>query len=390
MTRVAGKALALAIGISLAGNALADAEEPGLMDEFIDPEDGKLDVSDWLGRQFGFLPTPILITGPTFGNGIGVNLLFLHDSFVNDSAANGRYIPPSISGAAFAGTENDSRFGAGYHIGFYRQDTVRTTTFVGRPDANLDYYPDIPIVGEREISMNLEGWAGYQEVKFRLGASRFFAGGNYLYLDTTTSPNDTPGFLPDELLERDITVAALAAVIDYDSRDSIFTPSSGTYGKFVASRYDESVGSDFDFWNYRAKLYHFTPVSKKFSLGLRSEAQSVDGTAPFFLYPSIDLRGIALARYQGQHTFVAEIEGRWALDSRWSLIGFAGSGKAFGDDALNRDQDFSEADWESSWGGGFRYNIARKFGLHLGVDYAVGPEDESFYITVGHAWNAFF
>jgi hypothetical protein len=334
--------------------------------------------------------TPIIITGPTFGNGLGLNLLFLHDSFVNDSAAGGRYIPPSISGVAYAETENDTRFGGAYHIGFYQRDKVRTTTFIGRPDANLDFYPDIPLVGEKEISMNLDGWAGYQEVKFRLGDSNLFAGGNYLYFDSTSTPNDIPGFLPGDLFEQDFTVAALSAVIDYDSRDSIFTPNQGVYAKLVAARYDESVGSDFDFRNYRAKLFYFTPLSQTLNLGLRTEGQSVDGSAPYFLYPSVDLRGIASARYQGEHTFVVEAEGRWALDERWSLIGFAGSGKAYGEDAINREVSFSEAGWNSSWGFGFRYNIARKFGMHVGIDYAIGPEDESIYITTGHAWNAFF
>ncbi|MCP4332894.1 MAG: BamA/TamA family outer membrane protein [Gammaproteobacteria bacterium] len=389
MSNTPGKALVLAICMSLATGAVAE-DEGSLWDEFTDKEDGKVDVSDWLGQKYGFLPTPILITGPTFGSGLGLNLLFLHGSLANESASSGRYIPPSISGAAFAATENDSRFGAAYHIGFYRDDTIRTTTFVGHPDANLDFYPDVPIIGEQNISMNLEGWAGYQEVKFRLGDSRFFVGGNYLYFSSTSSPNDTPSFLPDDLLEQDIDVAALSAVVDYDSRDSIFTPNSGTYAKLVASRYDEAVGSDFDFWSYRAKLFNFTPVGESFNLGLRTEAQSVDGTAPYFAYPSVDLRGIPLARYQGEHTFVVEAEGRWALDNRWSLIGFAGSGKAFGDDKLNRDQSFSEADWNNAWGLGFRYKIARKFGMQLGIDYAVGPEDESFYITVGQAWNAFF
>ncbi len=389
MNKVQGKVLVASFCLLLVSSLKADDEERQWSD-FIDEEDGKVDVSDWLGRQFGFLPTPIIITGPTFGNGLGLNLLFLHDSFVNDSATTGRYIPPSISGVAYAETENDTRFGAAYHIGFYQRDTLRTTTFVGRPDANLDFYPDIPLLGEEEISMNLDGWAGYQEVKFRLGDSNFFAGGNYLYFDTTSKPNDTPDFLPDDLFEQDITVAALSAAIDFDSRDSIFTPNKGTYAKLVAARYDESVGSDFEFWNYRAKLFYFTPVSEKLNLGLRTEGQSVDGSAPYFMYPSVDIRGIANARYQGQHSFVVEAEGRWALDERWSLVGFAGSGKAFGEDAINREENFSEADWRSSWGVGFRYKIARKFGMHIGIDYAVGPEDESIYITSGQAWNAFF
>ncbi len=314
----------------------------------------------------------------------------MHDQFSNDSTASGRYLPPSISGIAYAVTENGIKIGAGYHIGFWKQDTIRTTTFIGRPDINLDFYPDIPIIGERKISMNLEGWAAYQEVKYRLGESNFFLGGNYLYFGATSSPNDLPEFIPDELVNRKLTTAALSAVLEYDSRNSIFTPEKGIYAKLVAARYDDAFGSDFNFWNYRGKVFYFHPVSDSVTLGLRTDAQTVDGSAPYYMYPSVDMRSIAHARYQGQHTFVGEMEARWAISNRWSLVGFAGFGKAFGSDVLGRDQKFTDAAWHASKGVGFRYNMAKKFGLHLGLDYAFGPAENSIYITVWHAWDAFF
>jgi len=36
---------------------------------------------------------------------------------------------------------------------------------------------------------------------------------------------------------------------------------------------------------------------------------------------------------------------------------------------------------------GFRYRLARLLGLQAGIDVARGPEDTSFYITVGSAWS---
>jgi hypothetical protein len=364
--------------------------EESFLDNFIDKEDGYVDVSAWLGEAYGFLPTPIIITGPTFGFGGGVNVLFLHDKFFNESAKTGRYIPPSISGIAYAGTENGTQVGAAYHIGFWKQDTLRTTTFIGYPSANLDFYPDLPIIGEREITMNLEGWVAYQEVKYRLGDSNFFLGGNYLYFDVTSSPKETPDLIPEEWLSREFTTAALSAVLEYDTRDSIFTPDKGIYAKLVASCYDEAFGSDFEFWNYRGKIFHFQPLNDSLTLGLRADGQSVDGTAPYFMYPSIDIRGIASARYQSQHTVVAETEARWEVTNRWSLIGFVGTGKAFGQDILGREENFSDAKWRTSYGAGFRYNIAKKFKLQMGLDVAYGPEGGSIYITTGHAWDAFF
>ena len=37
-------------------------------------------------------------------------------------------------------------------------------------------------------------------------------------------------------------------------------------------------------------------------------------------------------------------------------------------------------------GAGFRYTLARTYGLHMGLDVAVGPDKPIFYVVFGHAW----
>ena len=117
-------------------------------------------------------------------------------------------------------------------------------------------------------------------------------------------------------------------------------------------------------------------------------ASFVSATAPGF--ETIQMRGIANARYQGQHVVAGEAELNWRVHDRWHLIGFIGSGKAFGENKLREKDSFSDADWNSSKGIGFRYEIARKFGMQVGVDVAWGPEDTAVYVTMGSAWNSFF
>jgi hypothetical protein len=36
---------------------------------------------------------------------------------------------------------------------------------------------------------------------------------------------------------------------------------------------------------------------------------------------------------------------------------------------------------------GFRYLIARRLGLYVGMDYARGPDDDAIYLQVGGAWR---
>ena len=37
-------------------------------------------------------------------------------------------------------------------------------------------------------------------------------------------------------------------------------------------------------------------------------------------------------------------------------------------------------------GAGFRYELARDYGLHAGLDLAFGPDNAAVYIVLGSAW----
>ncbi|MEJ2238548.1 MAG: BamA/TamA family outer membrane protein [Gemmatimonadales bacterium] len=368
------------------GSGKHKGSDPAL---FRDPDDGKFDVSGWLSSRYGFLPVPIIITGPTFGAGGGVNLLYMHGKLAGRVAPNGHRVPPNITGVAAIATENGSRAAGAYNLGYWKNDRLRTTTFLGRPNLNLDFYPDV-LGNELTVKMNLSGWTFFEEVKWRLGKSSFFVGGNYVYSTSTSSPVDQGGPVIDELLQRDYTIGGLGAAMVYDTRNTIFTPTRGTFAKVVAATHAGWLGSGYDYPSFRGQLLKYLRLSRIFDLGLRAEAQSVGSSAPYFIYPSVQIRGIANKRYQGQHVVVGEFQLNWRVYDRWRAIGFFGSGKAFGDNKLKQHTSFSEAAWRSSKGLGFRYEIARQYGMQVGVDYAWGPDDTAFYITVGSAWNSFY
>ena len=134
----------------------------------------------------------------------------------------------------------------------------------------------------------------------------------------------------------------------------------------------------------KTKLIYFSPVADTLVLGLRGEVETVDGKfvdVPFYQYPSVDLRGIPVMRYQGEDVVVAETELGWNFTTRWTVLGFAGAG---------RTKDVGPDDSTTtvySKGLGLRYFIARRFGMHVGFDVAKGPEDTAFYLQFGHAWR---
>jgi hypothetical protein len=111
------------------------------------------------------------------------------------------------------------------------------------------------------------------------------------------------------------------------------------------------------------------------------EFQLGEGDAPFYQLPFIDMRGIPVARYQDEHVAVLETEVRWNVTSRWALIGFLGAGRAWGREA------FDGVGTQVAWGAGFRYLIARRLGLYVGMDYGRGPDDDAIYLQTGSAWR---
>jgi hypothetical protein len=382
------------IGVLLLSSLSGHAVAASMMDDFIDPQDGMFDVSHWLAERKGFFPIPIIITEPAVGFGLGAGLLFLHDPLAGKTPdgetfdpqnidQKGRIIPPSVSGLFGAYTENDSWFVGGAHMGVWKNDQVRYTGVLAQASLNLKFYGldggNGPSSGG--LQFNIEPTIFLQEVKFRIKNSDFFAGINYLLLDSTVefSLSGLPIEIPAEKF--DSKSASVSLLLDFDSRDTLFTPSDGLSAGIKASFYREAFGSDNEFEKYKGYVKYFTPLNDTLVLGLRGEVDTLNGEAPFYEYPFINLRGIPAMRYQGETVSVGEAEFRWNFVSRWSLILFGGIGNAESADFV-----VAAEDTVYTRGVGFRYFIARRFGAHAGVDVARGPEDTVVYLTFGQAW----
>ena len=361
---------------------------------FISDEDGKFDLSDYLSTKYGFVPIPLIVTEPAVGYGAGLNLMFLHDTLASGAE---RKSPPSISGVVGLGTENGTLFGAAYHLGFWNEDTIRTTTAVGALNVNMNFY-----LGDTGIDMNLKGYAAYQELMFKIADSDFFLGGNYLYVDIESKKNNEELPMLNPLFENEFKMGALSVVAQYDTRDTIFTPTEGVFAKATVRRFDESFGGNENFWRYDAKAFYFQPIFDNLILGLRFEGVGVEASegerVPYVVNPSINLRGIPAMRYQGEKMMLGEVQLRWEFIERWNMVFFGGAGKVFGDEykfvpgqeAVQESISFKDADIHPAGGVGFRYELARKFGLWGGLDFATSEENEfAFYITIGSAWGAY-
>ena len=117
-------------------------------------------------------------------------------------------------------------------------------------------------------------------------------------------------------------------------------------------------------------------------MALRADARMAHGDAPFYQLPFIDMRGVPAARYQDERIGVTEIEGRYYLTPRWIAVGFVGAARAWG-----RRTSFGDESTVVSKGAGFRYMLARRMQLSVGIDVARGPEGNAWYVSLGNAWR---
>ncbi|MBN3522054.1 BamA/TamA family outer membrane protein [Algoriphagus lutimaris] len=364
-------------------NAQSDSTKTKKKLSFKDPEDGALDLSQFLLEANGVLPVIIPITEPAVGYGGGAAILYFHKRKKQYST----YVPPNVSGVMGLYTQNKTWGAGAFHSHIFGENRVRTITALFKPDVRIKYYGNgSEFLSKNPIGINLDSWVIFQKAELRLGKSKFYAGASYTYFKTDVSFDTIPGRpILNEIIKRlniNSTVSSIKPHLTYDSRNNAFTPTKGIKGEVAANFSAEWLGSSDSFSTMHTNFYGYLPISSRFNSAWRFEGSYLLGDAPFYAYPFLDLRGIPAMRYQGDNVMLTETEWTYNVYKRWSLIGFVGGGKAFSEFS-----DFAESDWAYTFGTGFRYKIARLLGVNMGADFAWGNgEDFAFYIVFGSAW----
>ena len=400
----------LAAGLFVLALICREAESESFWSQFVDPDDGRFDTSRFLAdNAYGFLPLPIIITDPAVDGGLGAVGLFFHESeeqkekrlaALRNAEDGARFLlTPSVSAAAAAVTGNESWFVGGGHMGFFKEGRLRYMGGGGYGDVNLDFFGSGDIRLTRPVELNTQAASVMQSLKFKVGGSRFFIGPVQRFVSARIEPNglgDLAGdILPPELQEKwqelvrglltqDVVMSAVGVNIEFDSRDNFFSPRAGYRYEIEHLWYRDFLGSDIEYQLTSFSGLNYWNLADRFRVALRVGADFADteGLLPPFATPGIELRGLPALRYQGNYVAVAEAEVTWQIDSRWAVLGFAGTGRA-----ANSFADLKDGPSRVTRGGGFRYLIAKRYGFEMGLDIARGPEDTVFYVQGGTAWR---
>lgn len=342
---------------------------------FVDEKDGALDVSNFLAKKTGFLPVPMLITNPAVGYGGAMAVMFFHSSFEESKGY------PSITSVIGGGTENKTWMAGVFHMQSLWKKRIRYSGAVMYSNFNARFYGlgFTDILKTRKVNFNLNGLLFMQKAVLKIGRSNFYSGLQYMFFNTKVSFDPVPEFLQD-FTNRNITLSEVKVIGVFDTRNNFFSPSSGVLSQVAVRLSSEGIGASEDYFGIDSYAMGYVPIKKKHQIGMKVGLNGVAEGAPFFIQPFVENRGVAFMRYQGQYVMYSELEMQMNIYRRWSLVGFAGVGDAWGNNSS-----FFQDDVSTSGGAGFRYLLARKFGMKAGVDFA-WDEQFAFQIVVGSAW----
>ncbi|CAI0982718.1 Outer membrane protein/protective antigen OMA87 [Serratia grimesii] len=351
---------------------------------FIDADDGMLDMGDYLSdNRYGFLPVPMVITEPAVGYGAGLFGLFLHDSAAHRPSPEGHFIPPAMTLFGGGATQNGTWFVGGGHRHTWNDDHIRYLVALGYADINLNIYTgDVEGFGDgKGVNTRTKGYGGTQKLLFRVEDSPLFLGASQFYANMDISA-DQP--LINHALQRVLgessSTSGTGLVVEYDTTDNFFYPQNGVSLTAEYQFYTHFLGGDYRYDLLTVDGQYFYPLNTSLTLVVAGNYQSLsnaDNHLPPMARPYIDLRGISRYRFQGDYVGTVQTQVEWQVAPRWILQGFVGAGSA----SRERGDLFEKT--QVAWGSGFRYLIARKFGLHTGIDVAFSDNEQAVYFNVG-------
>jgi len=194
-------------------------------------------------------------------------------------------------------------------------------------------------------------------------------------LDTDESINGREGGL----------LSGGGVVVNYDSRDHLFTPRSGMFAELVLFANQQAFGSKFNFQKIYLDLSYFIPVAARHTLGVHLYSELTAGDPPFnqlsLLGGNKRLRGFYEGRFRDKNYLMTQAEYRLPLFWRFGATAFFSTGRV----APQVAQLFASG-WHYTYGGGLRIMLDTKARVNLRIDVAFGPDTSGFYLTFGEAF----
>ncbi|WP_158224580.1 BamA/TamA family outer membrane protein [Agaribacterium haliotis] len=324
-----------------------------------------------------WMAVPIPFANPTIGAGLQAALLYMHAKKDPDT-------PNATSGVGGMYSDTDSYFVGAFHDDYWDKDRYRFTFLYGYGNLNLNYYGsgNEPILEKHPIEYNLEANGLYTKFLMRIGGTEHWYGGlKYVGSESTVSFDLSQFIKGLPVLKDDLRTSGLGWMLSFDSKDDNYYPTTGQSFNFSQTADSSEFGSDFSFRRLETDYRNYLSLNPAHVLALKAQLKAADGHVPFFMEPTLSMRGFDTSRYRDMTTLSLHAEWRWRFLSRWGMVAFTEGGATAKDfDALHDGRKVSSA------GLGLRWRATKAKQINLGIDLAFSKGQGEIYIRAGEAF----
>jgi len=327
-------------------------------------------------RNLKFAAVPIPNYSDVLGFSLGVIGMVYYKMDRDDPE-----LPPSASGLVGFYSENNSWVGMAFQKFHLAQDKWRAVAALGTSSFKYQFNPSSAGPSYPDIFLDYTTVSDFVFAKgSRKTWHKLYLGAEVLYWTAKVSIDPDLADNPNE------NYIALGVNGEWDGRDHIMYPTSGTNLEVRSDFYREALGSDMDFSKLIVKVSGYTTLGDTTRvLAGRVLTESAFGDVPFsgqaILNGNQNLRGYANGRHRGENLLTIEAEYRWNFHGKWGAVAFAGVG--FVDESWS---DFSMDEALPASGLGLRFRMIETYKINARVDYAWGKHDQGIYISIGEAY----
>jgi len=179
---------------------------------------------------------------------------------------------------------------------------------------------------------------------------------------------------------KSLNLFGIGPSIIYDTRDSLFFPSSGSYHQIFLLWYNNDKFSELSI-----DLRKYFNILKDDVLAIQLYNLAYNREVPFFKQAKLGdrntLRGIYVGRYRDYNLLSMQAEYRKKISKKFGLVIFSGFGKV-----ADNYNDLFNSTYKYAYGTGLRYALNNKEKINLRLDFANSKDGLQFYFSYMEAF----
>lgn len=182
------------------------------------------------------------------------------------------------------------------------------------------------------------------------------------------------------------TISGAGFSASYDSRNKSFWPTKGFFANLMVTRYNEGIGSGFDFTKLTLDIRFFQKLFLEHIFAVQFYNYSTFGATPMKTlarFGGVDnMRGFYQGRFRDKNMSSLIAEYRAPLFWRISLVAFGGIGNVY-----SENKNILKNQMLYSFGGGIRLRMLKKDNLNVRIDYGYyNKYNSGLYFTLGECF----